>query len=96
VVVEGAYEWDEAKNDQNIAKHGIDFTDVPAVFASPVLVRRDDRRRYPEERWIALGCLKTIEVVVIFRLRNERTRIISARRANRRERQVYRTRVEHA
>lgn len=35
------FEWDEAKNQINIRKHGIDFSDVPDMFNHPMLIRRD-------------------------------------------------------
>lgn len=38
------FEWDEDKNRENIAKHGIDFRDVPDMFTEPMLVALDDRR----------------------------------------------------
>lgn len=48
------FEWDESKNAENIRKHKIDFADVPAMFAGPMLVKLDDRQDYGEERWIGL------------------------------------------
>lgn len=83
------YEWDEAKNSENIAKHGIDFADAHRIFERPMLVRRDDREDYAEERWIALGERGRIVVVIVFTPREDRIRVISVRRANRRERRVY-------
>jgi uncharacterized protein len=44
------FEWDEAKNRQNIAKHGIDFADARRIFDKPVLLRPDDRKDYGENR----------------------------------------------
>ncbi len=84
-----AYEWDEAKNRENIAKHGIDFADAPHIFERPVLARRDDRQDYGgEERWIAIGELRDVVVVMVFTLREDRIRVISIRKANRRERKI--------
>jgi len=40
------FEWDEAKNQQNITKHGIDFENAKHIFDKPVLLRLDDRRTY--------------------------------------------------
>ena len=83
------FEWDEAKNRLNISKHGIDFLDVPRVFEQPLLVRRDDRRQYEEDRWIAMGVLSGVVIVTVYARRGPRLRIISARRANQRERTIY-------
>ncbi len=44
------FECDESKNKANIAKHGIDFNDVPDIFRHPMLALRDDRADYDEER----------------------------------------------
>ena len=88
------FEWDEAKNRLNIAKHGIDFVDVPRMLQGPLLVRRDDRGTYGEERWIAMGDLDGGVIVTVYTQRGPRLRIISARRANRRERTIYEQAVE--
>ena len=48
------YEWDEAKNEINIRKHGIDFNDAKDIFEHPVLTWLDNREDYGEERWITL------------------------------------------
>jgi len=84
-----AYEWDEAKNRENIAKHGIDFADAGRIFERRLLVRLDDRENYGEERWVALGELDGVVVVVVFTRRDDRLRVISIRKANGRERKVY-------
>jgi len=84
------YEWDEAKNRQNLAKHGIDFHEASLIFAGPVLSRIDMRSDYGERRIISLGLIRgLIAVVVVHTERDGRTRIISARLANRRERKLY-------
>ena len=46
------YNWDEAKNEINISKHGLDFADVHLIFEGQVLEKLDDRFDYGEERWI--------------------------------------------
>jgi uncharacterized DUF497 family protein len=50
------YEWDEAKNRTNLAKHGLSFEDAEQVFAGPCVTFEDDRFVYGEERLITLGC----------------------------------------
>lgn len=82
------FEWDEAKNLENIRKHEIDFADVPEMFEAPMLVELDDRFDYGEDRWFGIGFLgKGVAVVVWTERQNNIIRIISARRANRYERQ---------
>ena len=84
------FEWDEEKNQTNIRLHGIDFADVPAVFNGPMLTDSDDRIEYGEDRWISIGMLATLTVVIVWTERdNDTIRLISARKANRYERQRY-------
>lgn len=84
------FEWDEEKNATNIRKHNIDFVDVPTIFNGPLVVELDERDEYGEERWIGIGFLKNIVVVVVLVERRQDTvRIISARKANKYERKRY-------
>jgi uncharacterized DUF497 family protein len=87
------FEWDQTKNYHNIAKHGIDFEDAKHIFEQPILVRRDDRRNYGEERFIATGAMKDVVVIMTFTLREQRMRIISARKGNKHERQIYQNQI---
>ena len=82
------FEWDEAKNLENICKHEIDFADVPEIFEGSMLIELDDRFDYGEDRWFGIGFLGNgVAVVVWTERQNDVIRIISARRANRYERQ---------
>lgn len=50
------FEWDERKNQKNIAKHGIDFRQAIYVFSDPfALSIPDDEHSEDEERWVLLG-----------------------------------------
>ncbi len=81
------YEWDDFKNQQNIQKHGIAFEDVLAIFADIAVYLDVSRRADAEKRTKAVGVLDGIVVAVIFTQRGERIRIISARKANQKERE---------
>ncbi|MDH3603519.1 MAG: BrnT family toxin [Candidatus Tectomicrobia bacterium] len=83
------FEWDLTKNVDNIAHHGIDFEDARRIFDGPVLERVDDRFDYGEERAIAIGIVDGRELYVVYTMREERCRIISARRVTRHEREAY-------
>lgn len=83
------FEWDEAKRRSNLAKHGVDFTDAAQVLADAQLILEDTRRDYGEQRWLAFGEMNGLLFVVAFTLRDGAFRIISARRANSRERRFY-------
>ena len=84
------FEWDEAKRRLNIKKHGVDFKNVVKAFDSPMLVGLDIREDYGEERWIGIGAIAHIVVIIAFTERNnEVTRIISARKATKNEKEKY-------
>ena len=51
------YEWGDAKNRSNFAKHGLDFADAELVFAGPCVTFVDNRFDYGEERFVTLGLL---------------------------------------
>lgn len=84
------FEWDDAKDASNRAKHGIGFTVASRIFAGPVLTRTDDRFAYGEDRFIAVGVVGTVTLTVVYTIREpDVCRLISARRASRHERRVY-------
>lgn len=58
------YEWDEAKNRKNFAKHGLRFEDAENVFSGPCVSFVDDRFDYAEERLITLGFLAGRVVII--------------------------------
>ena len=84
------FEWDERKARTNLGRHRVDFADAATVFeddrAVTVTDEAPDEERYSTIGMDALGR----ELVVIYAVRGERIRIISARRATRRERTEYR------
>jgi len=81
------FEWDEGKRQSNIAKHYIDFRDAIRVFDGPEFEITDRHRG--EDRIVAIGSVENVEIVVVYTMRGQRRRIISARRAHRNERQDY-------
>ena len=88
------FEWDEAKNRANIRRHKIDLADVPPVFDGPMFVSLDTRRDYGEDRMIGIGFLQAAVVLVVFVEReNDTIRIVSARKAERHERERFRKEV---
>jgi uncharacterized DUF497 family protein len=90
-------EWDPEKDKANVEKHGISFDEARQIFAAPVLTRSDDRQDYGERREISLGALSPEAVlVVVHTRRGTRLRLISARKANSRERKIYYGHLEKA
>ncbi len=89
------FEWNETKNKLNIKDHHIDFKEAKEVFNDPLHISRlDFRFNYFEERWITLGSTNSYKVLVVTNLffdenAEEIIRIISARKANKKEREFY-------
>ena len=84
------FEWDEAKNQANIAKHGVSFEQAQKIFDGIVWTRIDDRLDYGEVRFISVGALKKSTLIVVAHTeRSGAVGIISARRADHKERKRY-------
>jgi uncharacterized DUF497 family protein len=83
------FEWDEAKNASNLAKHGLDFRDAHLVLDGPCITFEDDRVDYGEQRFLTLGLLGARLVVIAHTPRRNGTRIISMRKGNAREQKIY-------
>ena len=80
------YTWDEAKRKSNLRKHGLDFADAPAVIKGKSYTEEDMRYLYVERRYITIGYFEGKAVVVVFTEDDDEVRIISFRKATRRER----------
>ena len=82
-------EWDPAKAAENLEKHGIDFADAATVLSDEMaLTIRDDHPT--EERQVTLGMDALGRVLtVVYTWREDRVRLISARRASRSEKRRY-------
>ena len=85
------FEWDEVKRKENLRKHSLDFLDAPTLFSGPMLALLDTREDYGEDRWISIGILESICVVVAFTERSdgEVIRLISMRKALNHERKAF-------
>ena len=89
------YEWNEEKNKLNQQKYGISFEEAKEVFDDPLQISKLDKRfSYFEERWITVGSSSKHKVLVVANLfftdeGEEIIRIISARKANKKERNSY-------
>jgi len=84
------FEYDPRKAQINWVKHGISFTEAEFVFFDPLAIHDIDPDSLAEERFIALGMSNSgVLLVVVYTMRGEIFRLISARRATRREAKVY-------
>jgi hypothetical protein len=84
------FQYDPKKAASNLKKHGVSFADAEGVFYDPLAIHQVDPDSDDEERFVAvgLGSAGTI-LVVIYTLRGEEIRIISARHATRHEVKSY-------
>jgi uncharacterized DUF497 family protein len=84
------FEWDEDKNQANIAKHGIDFADAQYVFDDPGHFEvYDEEHSIDEDRWIVYGDIGAVVMVVVTYRVEDTVRIISARELSPAERKAY-------
>ena len=83
------YQWDRNKASTNLNKHGIDFADAVSVFSDELAITIFDDR-FEEERFITIGMdILSRILVVVYTLRDDEIRLISARKATRNERRQY-------
>ena len=83
------FEWDTTKNDTNIKCHGIDFKDAKKIFEGYTLTIEDDRFDYGEHRFISFGLMYDHIIAVVHTETEEKIRIISARKATKKEQKTY-------
>lgn len=87
------FEWDPAKNTINIKKHGISFEEAKAVFYDEFAILFDDPdHSIDEDRFLIIGRIRTEQICIVSHClrKNEQTiRIISARKATKKERKIY-------
>jgi uncharacterized DUF497 family protein len=83
------FTWNGAKRKANLKKHGLDFADVEHVFSGPMVLIEDNRNHYGEQRMIGVGLLEVIVVVVVHVESDDQIRIISMRKADSDETDLY-------
>jgi uncharacterized DUF497 family protein len=83
-------EWDTEKNRSNVRKHGIDFADAVLALEDPDAMTMRDEDLDEEDRFVTLGTDAFDRLLVmVYTWRGETIRVISARKATRRERAAY-------
>lgn len=91
------FDWDPPKAAENLRKHRVSFEDAGTIFAdSSILTVRDDAHSQHEDRWASMGVSMRGRALVVIHTwpeldesESELVRIISARRASKREQEVY-------
>jgi uncharacterized protein len=86
--------FDEEKRRRTLQERDLDMADAGLVFEGPTLTVPDDRHDYGEERLITVGLLRGRMVVLVWTKRGVWRRIISIRKANEREQDLYRPRLD--
>jgi hypothetical protein len=92
--VKTRFEWDPAKAASNLRKHGVSFQTAVRVFTDPYALVEQDLIENGEERWQTIGVVEGVVMLMVAHTVDEEgdievIRIISARRANRKERRRY-------
>jgi len=87
------FEWDGSKRSKNLKKHKISFEEAKTVFLDPMARLIDDPgHSKDEDRFVLLGMSERLNILVVchcYRQSDEVIRIISARKADRKERKQY-------
>lgn len=83
------FEWDENKRIENLKKHGVDFVVAYKLWNSKMIFQEDARIDYGERRWVGMGLLNERVMIIVFTKRFKTFRIISFRKANKREVMFY-------
>lgn len=98
--MERYFEWDDKKAESNFRKHGIRFEEAARVFDDPLALTDQDRIENGEQRWQTIGTVgDCLLILVAHTVRFEEQdieviRIISARRADRKERKNYEGQIQ--
>ncbi len=82
-------EWDERKSAWNISFRGFGFDFAAQLFVEDYVERENRGRNFGEPRFVAIGHVGDVVLTVIWTPRGTNRRIISARRASRKEREIY-------
>jgi uncharacterized protein len=83
------FAWSETKHAANIRAHGLDFVDARSVFEGMTFTFEDDRFSHGEQRFVTLALLAGTTVSVVNTENEHEIRIISFRKATKRESQIY-------
>lgn len=87
------FEWDEDKRQKTLEERGIDFLYAAQIFEGDTVRIVDDRQDYGETRYLAVGTVAGELFAVVYTMRGDVIRLISARRARKKEYERYQNRV---
>ena len=88
------YQWDPARADANVKKHRVEFADAVGVFEDPNAITIEDLHAEGEQRFLSMGMDVLGRIIVVaYTYRGEDVRLISARKASKKEVTVYEKRI---
>ena len=90
------FEWDQSNIEKNWEKHRVSYLECEEVFFNqPLLVQEDEIHSKFEPRYYVLGKSNDgRQLFIVFTIRQNKIRVISARNMSRRERRIYREQIE--
>ena len=90
-VIPKKFDWNQANKEKNLIKHKVEYQECEQIFFYKFLhILRDKKHSQKEKRFIAIGkTKKKRQLFIIFTMRNNKIRIISARDLSRKERKIY-------
>ena len=86
-----AFDWDKANVDKNWKKHNVEHRETEEIFGNkPLIILKDVKHSQIEERFIAYGVTnKNRKLHIVFTIRKEKIRVVSARDQSKKERSFY-------
>ena len=88
------YQWDPAKAEANVKKHDVEFAGAVGVFEDPNAITIEDLDAEGEQRFLSMGMDVLGRIIVVaYKYRGEDVRLISARKASKKEVRVYEKRI---
>ena len=88
------YQWDPAKSKSNVKKHGVEFADALGVFEDPDAITIEDPDSEEEQRFLSIGLDVLGRIIVVaYTYRDDDVRLISARKATKKEVKIYEERI---
>lgn len=90
MIDDDGFDWDLPKAASNLHDHSVTFEQAKGVFRDPFAIEfEDDREDYGESRYVIIGMTEGRLLVVVYTMREDKTRLISARKAEPHERRFY-------
>jgi hypothetical protein len=85
------FDWDEGNKQKNWEKHQVDYRECEEVFFNkPLLIGDDTNHSFQQQRYYALGRTDMARTLfLVFTVRNNKVRVISARDQSKKERKIY-------